>query len=392
MPVPPVGDLRVVPAQGLEMRGLSNRFYTDAACFEFERDHLFAKTWTCIGFGCDVPAPGDVAPVTLLGIPLILVRDKRGKLRVYHNVCSHRGMTLVEKPKHCEGVIRCPYHSWAYDLDGALRATPKFGGPETNNVNGFDRSAHGLREVRAAVWFDAVFVDLSSKAPPFEQHIAPLGKRWAMFDESLIRHGGSDSSLKLQVNCNWKLAVENYCEAYHLPWVHPGLNSYSRLEDHYNIMEERSFAGQGSRAYKPALTSDGTKLPAFPDLPEAWHGSAEYVALFPNLLIGIHQDHVKSVRIEPLSADRSIEHLEIYYVGDEALDERYRQVRAANLAAWCQVFQEDVFAVEGMQQGRRSPAFDGGLFSPVMDAATHCFHRGAADRYAAAEGRRLAPN
>ena len=49
------------------MRGLSNRFYTDAACFEFERDHLFAKTWACIGFGHDVPAPGDVAPVTLLG-------------------------------------------------------------------------------------------------------------------------------------------------------------------------------------------------------------------------------------------------------------------------------------------------------------------------------------
>ena len=133
--------------------------------------------------------------------------------------------------------------------------------------------------------------------------------------------------------------------------------------------------------------------PVFPALPEAWRGSAaEYVALFPNLLIGIHQDHVKSVRIEPLSADRSIEHLEIYYVGDEALDERYRQVRAANLAAWCQVFQEDVFAVEGMQQGRRSPAFDGGLFSPVMDAATHCFHRWAADRYAAAEGRKPAPN
>jgi phenylpropionate dioxygenase-like ring-hydroxylating dioxygenase large terminal subunit len=57
------------------MRGLSNRFYTDSACFEFERDHLFAKTWACIGFGRDVPAPGDVAPVALLGIPLIL-RDR----------------------------------------------------------------------------------------------------------------------------------------------------------------------------------------------------------------------------------------------------------------------------------------------------------------------------
>ena len=391
MPVPPVGDPRVVLAQGPEMRGLSNRFYTDAACFEFERDQLFAKTWACIGFGSDVPAPGDLVPVSLLGIPLILLRDKLGKLRVFHNVCSHRGMTLVTKPGHCDGVIRCPYHSWAYDLDGALRATPKFGGPESNNLNGFDRSAHGLREVRSAVWFDALFVDLSGRAASFDEHIRPLRERWRMFDESLMRHGGKDSSLKLAVNCNWKLAVENYCESYHLPWVHPGLNSYSRLEDHYNILDG-DFAGQGSRAYKPALTADGTQLPVFPELPENWRGGAEYVALFPNLLIGVHQDHVKIVRIEPVSPERTVEHLEIYYVGDAALADRYREVRVANLAAWRQVFQEDVFAVEGMQAGRRSPAFDGGLFSPVMDAATHCFHRWAADRYGAAGGGRVAGN
>jgi choline monooxygenase len=391
MPVPPMGDPGVALAQGSETNGLSNRFYTETACFEFERDHLFARTWACIGFGAEVPAPGDMAPVSLLGIPLILLRDRQGKLRVFHNVCSHRGMTLVSKPAHCDTVIRCPYHSWAYDLDGALRATPKFGGPDCNQLNGFDRAAHGLREVRSAVWFDAVFVDISGRAAPFEAHIRPLAERWRCFDERLVRHGGKDSSLQLAVNCNWKLAVENYCEAYHLPWVHPGLNSYSRLEDHYNIVEG-DFAGQGSRAYRPALTADGTQLPAFPDLPDVWRGAAEYVALFPNLLIGIHQDHVKAVRLEPVSPERTIEHLELYYVGDAALAERYREVRAANLAAWRQVFQEDVFAVEGMQAGRRSPAFDGGLFSPVMDAATHCFHRWAADRYGAAEGSRLARN
>jgi choline monooxygenase len=386
MPVPPAGDLRVALAQGPEMKGLSNRFYTDTVHFEFERDELFAKTWACVGFGSDVPAAGDLVPVSLLGIPLILLRDRQGQLKVFHNVCSHRGMRLVDKPARCNTVIRCPYHSWAYDLDGALKATPKFGGPDSNNLNGFDRSAHGLREVRSAVWFDTVFVDLSGRAPTFETYIRPLRDRWRMFDESLIRHSGSDSSLKLSVNCNWKLAVENYCESYHLPWVHPGLNSYSKLEDHYNIIEDGAFAGQGSRAYKPALTADGLELPTFPDLPAAWRGAAEYVALFPNLLIGVHQDHVKAVRIEPLSAERTVEHMEIFYVGDAALADGYREVRAANLAAWCQVFQEDVFAVEGMQAGRRSPAFDGGLFSPVMDAATHCFHRWTAGRSAPPEG------
>jgi choline monooxygenase len=262
MPVPPAGDLRVALGQGPEMKGLSNRFYTDTAHFEFERDELFAKTWACVGFGSDVPAPGDLVPVSLLGIPLILLRDRQGRLKVFHNVCSHRGMTLVDRPARCDTVIRCPYHSWAYDLDGALKATPKFGGPDSNNLNGFDRSAHGLREVRSAVWFDTVFVDLSGRASSFDDHMRPLHGRWGMFDETLIRHSGKDSSLKLSVNCNWKLAVENYCESYHLPWVHPGLNSYSRLEDHYNIIQDGAFAGQGSRAYKPALTADGLELPS----------------------------------------------------------------------------------------------------------------------------------
>ena len=100
------------------MKGLSNRFYTDTAHFEFERDELFAKTWACVGFGRDVPAAGDLAPVSLLGIPLILLRDRQGQLKVFHNVCSHRGATLVEQACKVRGAIRCPYHSWAYDLSG----------------------------------------------------------------------------------------------------------------------------------------------------------------------------------------------------------------------------------------------------------------------------------
>ena len=81
----------------------------------------------------------------------------------------------MDKPARCDSVIRCPYHSWAYDLDGALKATPKFGGPDSNNINGFDRSAHGLREVRSAVWFDAVFVDLSGqRAAPSSSTSRPL--------------------------------------------------------------------------------------------------------------------------------------------------------------------------------------------------------------------------
>jgi len=180
------------------------------------------------------------------------------------------------------------------------------------------------------------------------------------------------------LDCNWKLAVENYCEAYHLPWIHPGLNSYSRLEDHYDIAEENLYAGQGSLVFQPRLSDDGSEFPRFPNLPDKWLKGAEYVALFPNVLLGIHADHFYAVVIEPVSANRTIENFEIYYVGEGPLEDDYAQLRAANSRAWQSIFNEDQDIVERMQRGRASPAYQGGVFSPAMDGPTHCFHKWAA--------------
>ena len=126
---------------------------------------------------------------------------------MFHNVCSHRGTELVSSPGSVKRRLCCPYHSWTYDLDGTLCATPSIGGPGKNECDGFDKSKHGLKPVRTAVWFDAVFVNLLGDAPDFENHIAPLAARWKDFEARLLRHGGADSSLRFDLGCNWKLAV-----------------------------------------------------------------------------------------------------------------------------------------------------------------------------------------
>jgi choline monooxygenase len=361
-----------------EASGLPNEVYVDPSFAQDERDQLLARTWTCVGVGAHVPRPGDVRPVRILGLPLLLVRDLKGEIRVFHNVCSHRGAELVTTPCSVKRRLTCPYHSWTYDLEGKLCATPSVGGPGQNDCSGFDRAKHGLKALRTAVWFDVVFVNISGDAPSFEDHIEPLAERWQGFDPSLLRHGGADSSLLFEVGCNWKLAVENYCEAYHLPWVHPGLNAYSRLEDHYDIALEGRFAGQGSRVYAPRLSDDGAQFPRFPDLPEPWQAGAEYVALFPNVMLGIHADHLFVVYLEPVSVDRTVEYFEIYYVGEAALGDDYAALRQANARGWRAIFNEDQDIVERMQRGRASPAFQGGVFSPAMDGPTHCFHKWAA--------------
>ena len=355
--------------------GLPNEAYASPDFARYERDQVLSKTWICIGFGKDIPQPGDAKPVSLMGIPLMMVRRRDNSIAVFHNVCSHRGAVILDAPRNVQNSLRCPYHSWVYDLDGRLTATPNIGGARQHSCEGFDKSKHGLKEVRSTLFWDLVFINLSGDAESFEAFSAKIRERWQDFDMSLIRHAGNDSSMKLTVNCNWKLAVENYCEAYHLPVVHPGLNSYSKLEDHYNINEEGAFAGQGSTAYTPLLVENGPDLPHFPNLPEKWAKAAEYASLFPNVLLGIHQDHYYAILLEAVAVDRTVEHLEIYYVGDAAMEDTYASTRTANLATWKVVFDEDVDVVERMQRGRQSPGFAGGVFSPRMDPPTHCFHR-----------------
>jgi choline monooxygenase len=363
-----------------EARGLPNAFYADAASFEAEKERLFAKTWACIGFGKDVAAPGTAKPITFLGQPLVMVRDREGILRVFQNVCRHRGMILVQPDTKLGSVIRCPYHSWCYNLDGSLRATPHVGGPGNNIHPGVDRAALGLFEVRSHVLMDMVFVNLSGDAEPFEQHAAPLIDRWREFAGRPLYHGGELASFSLEVAANWKLAVENYCESYHLPWVHPGLNSYSRLEDHYNILGN-GFSGQGTRVYDPKLEVAGRRFASFVGLSPKWDSAAEYVAFYPNVLLGVHRDHTFAILLDPVAPNRTIERVELYYADAEMASSELAPLRKAHRVMWKEVFEEDIFVVEGMQSGRSASRFDGGKFSPVMDEATHAFHRWVAERF-----------
>ncbi len=379
---PTSSALSAVLGPTAEASGLPNDVYTSDEFFERERDTLFAGTWACVGRGTDASKPGDVCPVNFMGLPLVLVRDDDRQLRVFHNVCSHRGNRLVAEPCRVTGVIRCPYHSWTYNLDGKLRGTPHIGGVGKHEIEGFDHDKHGLRPVRSAEWLDLVFVNLSGTAPEFEDHIAPLMERWKPFvsseDLAQLTIGASHSDITMEVAANWKLAVENFCESYHLPWIHPGLNKRSKLGNHYHILGGDLFAGQGTMVYAPDYL-DGERFPCFDNWAKDKHACAEYVALFPNVWFGIHVDHLYTAILSPQAKDRTVESFQFYYLGDAA-GERFANKRAAGLEAWHEVFTEDIGIVEGMQLGRLSPAFHGGVFSPVMDEPTHHFHQWVARR------------
>lgn len=354
-------------------KGLPNAHYIDADMFAEEKRSVLYANWSGIGFGKDIPETGDAKPVDFLGMPVLLVRDRDGTIGVFQNTCRHRGMILVEEATKIRGAIRCPYHSWCYGLNGALRTTPHVGGPGHNTHDDIDTSTLGLVRLRSHIWRDVIFVNIDGNAPEFEDVHADLIKRWSEFDQP-IYHGGENSSFDLEVKTNWKLAVENYCESYHLPWVHPGLNSYSRLEDHYNIEAREKYSGQGTLVYRQLKDENGAVLPDFANLSEHWDEGAEYIAVYPNVLMGIQRDHAFAIVLEPVDTDKTVEHVELYYAASFKDTPELDSLRGSNARLWKTVFEEDIFVVEGMQKGRHGTFFDGGRFSPAMDSPTHNFH------------------
>lgn len=368
-------DLSLVRQTVAKANGLPNAHYIDQNIYDQEKQALLFSQWAGLAACADVPEAGDAVPLSFLGMPLLLIRDKAQRVRVFQNTCRHRGMILIETAQKIEGAIRCPYHSWCYATDGRLVSTPHVGGAGHNTHEGIDRGALGLVEIHTHVWRGIVWVNINGNAPPFGQAMQDVIQRWAEFNQPM-HHGGPDSRFELEVKCNWKLAVENYCESYHLPWVHPGLNSYSRLEDHYNIEKYGHYSGQGSYVYRQLKGEDGARFPDFQGLSDKWQTAAEYIAVYPNVLLGVHRDHAYAIILLPHGPEKTTEHIHIFYpAGDTD-----KSLRAQNTSQWKSIFEEDIFVVEGMQRGRHGIHFDGGRFSPVMDAPTHCFHDWVAAR------------
>lgn len=373
-------ELRAVVEPITNAKGLPNAMYLDGDAAKEEREKVFFANWAGIGYGKDVPNKGDAVPIDFLGMPLLLLRDKAGAVRVFQNTCRHRGMILVEQPTKIKGVIRCPYHAWCYGLDGQLRSTPYVGGPNENDHPAVNKSELGLFEVRSTVWQDVVFVNIDGKAPAFEEYASEMIERYKEFQKPIF-HGGPDSSFQLELNSNWKLMVENNCESYHLPWVHPSLNSYSKIEDHYHLTGHKNFSGQGTTVYNPSLDKKGRSFVDFDGMSSPWlSGQAEYPTLYPNVFMGMHRNQVWAIVLLPQAVDRTIERVEIYYAAEEMQGEDWADFRTAAAEEWRAIFVEDRMVVEGMQRGRHGVMFDGGRFSPVMDNPTHDFHRWVAQQ------------
>ena len=187
--------------------------YTDPLLFQRELKAIFESSPQLACLSADIPEPGDYVTLDELGMGLIVLRDRQRRARCFLNACTHRGARLVEGRGRLGDALICPYHGWAFRLDGGLDAVAY----ETSFGN-VDAADHALREVTCGESEGLVFTAPRPEASfDLESHLGSLATELTDFDLSScvpVKSGTFD------VKANWKLCLDTFSEGYHFPVLH----------------------------------------------------------------------------------------------------------------------------------------------------------------------------
>jgi Rieske 2Fe-2S family protein len=348
---------------GTLVRTLPGRSYRDPEVFATEQDRIFGASWFAAARSADMPRPGDYRAVQVGRESVLLVRDRRGALGAFLNVCRHRGARLCLEPAgRLRNAVRCPYHAWSYGLDGALLAAPNI-----DALADLDRAVLGLHRVHLREWLGTAWVCLADEPPSFTDTVvgavaARLG------DPAAIDAWGIDRlelgrRITYQVRANWKLIVENFMECYHCATIHPELTEV--LPEFAKGYAAQYYVGHGAEFGDRAsgFTVDGR--PGFGTLPGVDAGrDRRYYAITvnPQVFVNLVPDHVVFHRMYPVAPDRTVVECDWLYAPEVVLG-------GADVSASVELFhrvnQQDFAACERCQPGMDSRLYaEGGVLVP----------------------------
>lgn len=307
--------------------------YRDQAVYQTERQQIFARSWLLVAHVSQLASPGNYLAVTAAGYPLIVVCGDHGKVRAFHNVCRHRaGPFANDGMGKCDGHLVCHYHGWRYTLDGQLAGVRDFGAGAD-----FNPQDYPLFEIQCEIWRGFVFVLMAKAADPFAAFIAPLderAKRLPLEDFLFVK------ATSHELACNWKTYAENFLEAYHIPVIHPYLNSTIDAAD-FDL-----------QIRPPALFWEA---PRKGDSPV----SGLWAWVWPCLSVNVYTDGILMERIWPLSVKTT--RLDYMYLFPKGVDPA---VIARTLAASELTTSEDKSICEAVQHNLDAGVFDTGCLSP----------------------------
>lgn len=324
------------------------RFYTDATALELEYERIFARTWQLVGRSAQVAARGAYFTTDIAREPVLVARGRDGVLRAMSNVCRHRAGP-VAAGAGTRPVFQCGYHGWTYSTEGQLLATPEFAG-----VENFDRAKVCLPQFQVAEWFGLVFVNLDPAAEPFE-------RVYESVMETLERRNLDRCTFAAcknwELDCNWKVYVDNYVEGYHIPIVHPEL--FRELDYANYRTETRRYDSIQHSPIRPAAT----RIRKVKEDDEAI-----YFWIFPNLMLNVYPDNFSTNLILPLGHGRTLTVFDWYFENPD--DPRLEPT----ITFSDEIQVEDIAICEAVQRGLASRTYDRGRYSVERENGVHHFH------------------
>jgi choline monooxygenase len=333
--------------------------YTSPEFYQREVERIWRKTWNFIGSADQIRNNGDYFTLNFAGVPTIVLRDHDGKIRAFANTCRHRGSELLEGKGNCKLIV-CPYHSWTYDLNGNLRGTP-----EMDKTQNFNKTDYGLTPISIDTWGNFLFINFDKNPEPLKKHLGDLPEKLAPYrleNMALVRRKA------FEMDCNWKLFVENAKESYHIGTVHRATsNQYASAKAAGYWVEKATgdyvvtFAQhEGSMA----LLKGAKGFPTIESLEGRREAGGTYAPLiYPSTYLACTIDCAWYLEMHPINASKTYMVHGALFPRDRLDRPDFEEVAKNYYHRWDVTIEEDILASVRQQRGLETPFAPSGRFS-----------------------------
>jgi phenylpropionate dioxygenase-like ring-hydroxylating dioxygenase large terminal subunit len=349
---------------------LPPQIYTSPEWYEREIDSIFLKSWLVATREEEIPNPGDYVRVDFVNEPIIVVRDHDNNVRAMSASCRHRGAEIVKGKGNCRAFV-CPYHGWAYRLDGQLLSAPAMG-----DAIAFDGKQCRLPAVRAETWGGFVFVNFDEDAPSLLSCLDDLPDRFKhhRFEEMRVTKKWVN-----RLNCNWKVWVENSREGYHVAMAHRGT-----VQRFYPDSKIDKFSARGKSGIYEINTSTNENglyiprnpvLPLIEGLPKEDLESTHFAIVYPHLLLNVPPDRITFHQYFPEGPEWTTLVTWCCFPESTIMRDDFEKVVPDYYAPMDLFIAEDKEICEVVQRGVRSRLARPGRFCPAEERTVHEFGR-----------------
>lgn len=362
---------------------LPQDFYVDPALYEADIEAVFGTEWLFACNACEIPKPGDYLTLEIGVNSVVVLRDREGDVRAFHNTCRHRGSRICTKETGRASVLVCPYHQWSYGLDGALRGARQM-------PKDFDRSAYGLVPAHVETICGMVYVSTADDPPDlaaFREAVTPFIAPHAP-ERTKVAHVTT-----IVEEANWKLVIENNRECYHCAGNHPELlatlvefalpDDPAGTAEFQGLIDAKAAKWDGlGLPHRPADGGDAFRCIRLPfhegavsftpdgrpacakllgDLTDPDLGSVRMFRA-PNTWNHFLSDHIIHFRVLPLSVDRTA--LRTTWLVHEDAVEGVDYDLEALTSVWTATNRQDADLAALNHRGIRSKAYRPGPYAP----------------------------